>query len=134
MYFNLSLSEISLKYGCFRAYFIEILFIGSKAINFINKSNETLSKFLKYILGSVGLNLGNVGLKSGSFWMFYHSLGVGVPWNWKILKIWSISESPVNKAFFSINSAKMQPTAQISTPRLYCFCPNKTSGALYHKV
>lgn len=73
------MSVISLKYGCFNAYFIEILFIGSKAINFKNKSNETLSKFFKYIFGSTALNFGNVGLKSGSFCIFYHYFGVGVP-------------------------------------------------------
>lgn len=133
-YFFWSPSVISLKYGCFKASFIEILLIGSNATSLMNKSNDTLSKFLKYDFGSTDLNFGNVGLKSGSFWMFYHYFGVGVPWNWKILKIWSIYESPVKSGFFSINSAKMQPTAQISTPRLYCFCPKRTSGALYHKV
>jgi hypothetical protein len=30
-------------------------------------SNEVLSKFLKYVVGSTGLNLGKVGLKSGNF-------------------------------------------------------------------
>lgn len=125
---------MSLKYGCFKASFIEILLIGSRAINFMNKSNEIGSKFLKYVFGSTDLNLGKVGLKSGSFWIFSHSFGVGVPWNWKILKIWSIYESPVKSGFFSISSAKMQPTAQISTPRLYCFWPRRTSGALYQRV
>ena len=28
----------------------------------------------------------------------------------------------------------MHPTAQISTPRLYCFWPSRTSGALYQRV
>jgi hypothetical protein len=78
---------MSLKYGCFKASFIEILFIGSNVINFINKSNDTLSKFLKYVFGSTALNFGNVGLKSGNFWMFSHYFGVGVPWNWNILNI-----------------------------------------------
>ena len=40
----------------------------------------------------------------------------------------------MKSGFFSINSAKMQPTAQMSTPRLYCFWPKRTSGALYHRV
>ena len=84
--------------------------------------------------GSTRLNLGKVGLKSGSLWMLLQSLGVGVPWNWKILKIWSISESPLNIGFFSISSEKIQPTAQMSTPKLYCFWPSSTSGALYHRV
>ncbi len=94
---------MSLKYGCLRAYFIEILLIGSKAISFKNKSIEFLSKFLKYVKGSTALNLGNVGLKSGNFCTFSHYLGVGVPWNWNILNIWSISESPVKRGFFYIN-------------------------------
>lgn len=44
---------------------------------------------------------------------------VGVPWNWRILKIWSISQSPAKSGFLSISSAKMQPTAHVSTPREY---------------
>lgn len=35
--------------------------------------------------------------------MFCQSLTEGVPWNWKILKIWSISLSPQKSAFFSIS-------------------------------
>lgn len=66
--------------------------------------------------------------------IFGHSLGVGVPWNWKILNIWSISESPLNNALFYTNSAKIQPTAHVSTPKEYCFCPSNTSGALYQRV
>jgi len=31
-------------------------------------------------------------------------------------------------------SMKMQPMAQMSTAAVYCFCPNNTSGALYHRV
>ncbi len=82
------------------AYFIDILRIGSNAISFINKSKPLLSKFLKLVLGSTDLNLGKVGLKSGNFWIFYHYFGVGVPWYWNILNIWSIYESPVNNGFF----------------------------------
>lgn len=66
--------------------------------------------------------------------MLCHSLWEGVPWYWKILKIWSISLSPQNRGFFSTSYAKMQPTAQMSTPRLYCFCPRSTSGARYQRV
>ena len=63
-----------------------------------------------------------------------HWEGEGVPWNWNILKIWSISLSPQKSGFFYVSSANIQPTAQISTPRLYCFWPSKTSGALYQRV
>jgi hypothetical protein len=46
---NLDISSFvrSLKYGCFNAYFIDILFAGSIAINFKHKSKDVLSKFLK---------------------------------------------------------------------------------------
>ena len=129
-----SSGEISAKYWCFRASFIEIRRAGSRASIRITKSRPTRSKFLKWFSGFTPLNLGKVGLKSGSLWMFVHSLGVGVPWNWKILKIWSISESPLKRGLFSMSSANMHPTAQISTPRLYCFWPSKTSGARYQSV
>lgn len=50
------------------------------------------------------------------------------------MKIWSISESPINKGFFSTISAKMQPKDQMSTPKEYYFYPIKISGALYQRV
>jgi len=54
-------------------------------------------------------------LKSGKLLTPYQVEFVGVPWKLKILKIWSISESPINNGFFSTISAKMHPTDQIST-------------------
>ena len=133
-YFDMSSGDKSLKYGCFKASFIEIRRVGSNANIFMHKSRPTLTKFLKWFSGLIPLNLGKVGLKSGNFWILLHSDGVGVPWNWNILKIWSISESPLNSGRFSVSSAKIHPTAQISTPKLYCFWPSKTSGARYHSV
>jgi hypothetical protein len=62
----MSYGNISAKYGCFRAYFIEILLAGSRASIFIHKSRPCLSKFLKYVSGLTPLNFGKVGLKSGS--------------------------------------------------------------------
>ena len=51
------------------------------------------------------------------------------------MNICSIYEpEPGNKGFLSINSAKMHPTAQISTEKLYLAVPNKIYGALYHTV
>jgi len=52
----------SAKYGCFRAYFIEIRRAGSNWSIFKHRSRLTLSKFLKKVSGLVLLNLGNVGL------------------------------------------------------------------------
>lgn len=46
-YFWISSGSKSAKYGCFKAYFIEILLDGSRASIFMHKSNPTLSKFLK---------------------------------------------------------------------------------------
>ena len=85
----MSLSVISLKYGCFKAYFIEIRRIGSKAINFINRSKETLSKFLKWTEGSTPLNFGNVGLKSGSFSIFKNKITDILPlfWGWSSMEL-----------------------------------------------
>ena len=134
MYLFISSAETYAKYGCFKAYFIDILRAGSKANIFMQRSNPCLSKFLKWVSGLTPLNFGKVGLKSGNLWTLLQSLGVGVPWNWNILKIWSIYESPLNIGFFSMSSAKIQPTAQISTPKLYCFWPRSTSGALYQRV
>lgn len=62
------------------------------------------------------------------------SSSVGVPQNWKILNIWSISESPTNSGHFSYSSYKIHPIAQVSTPREYCLYPRRISGALYHRV
>lgn len=134
LYLEVSSELKSEKQGCFRAYFIEIRRLGSRANIFIHRSSPTFQKFLKWFYGFTPLNLGKVGLKSGNLLTFVHSLVVGVPWNWNILKIWSISESPLKSGLFSVSSAKIQPTAQISTPKLYCFWPNSTSGARYHKV
>ena len=52
----------SLKYGWIRAYFTLILLTGSRAINLTTRSNPSLSKFLKNLDGSTGLNLGKVFL------------------------------------------------------------------------
>jgi len=101
-----------------------------------SKAALSFTKFLNYCSCEIPLNLGKVFLKSLSskapgqllFW------GVGVPWYWKILNIWSISESPMNKGLFSIISENIQPRLQMSTPKLYYFYPSKISGALYHKV
>ncbi len=64
----------SLKQGCFKASFIEILRAGSKASNFMQRSKEVLSKHLKQVYRLAGLNLGKVGLKSGSFSKFIQKI------------------------------------------------------------
>jgi hypothetical protein len=51
-----------------------------------------------------------------------------------ILKSSSISESPGNRGRLVTISAKMVPTAQMSTGKAYVLQPNKISGARYHKV
>lgn len=58
-----------------------------------------------------------------------------MPRIWNILKICSISYPfPKNKGFLIKSSAKIHPTAQISTAKVYLCCPSKISGALYHNV
>lgn len=52
----------------------------------------------------------------------------------KILKSWSISESPWNRGFLVASSAKMVPILQMSTGVEYRDAPKSTSGALYHSV
>ena len=83
----MSSARMSEKYGCFKDSFIDILRAGSRANIFMQRSSPVLSKFLKWFSGLTALNLGKVGLKSGSLLMVGHSDWVGVPWNWKILKI-----------------------------------------------
>ena len=61
----MSSSFRSLKKGCFRASFIEILRVGSRFSIFSTRSSPYLSKFLKWVSGLTPLNLGKVGLKSG---------------------------------------------------------------------
>ena len=52
----------------------------------------------------------------------------------KILKSWSISESPWKRGLFVTISAKMHPILQISVAMEYLCDPSKISGALYHRV
>lgn len=52
----------------------------------------------------------------------------------KILKSWSISESPWNSGFLVASSAKMVPVLQTSTGVEYRAEPRRTSGARYHRV
>lgn len=57
--------------------------------------------FFTRVIGFVGLNFGNEALNSGIEVHPGQSFSVGVPQNWNILKIWSISESPINKGLLS---------------------------------
>jgi hypothetical protein len=52
----------------------------------------------------------------------------------KILKIWSISESPANMAFLVSISTKMVPHAHTSTGGAYACAPSRISGGRYHSV
>lgn len=62
------------------------------------------------------------------------SCSVGVPNILNILKIWSISVSPLKKGYFVTISTKIQPIDQISIGVEYSSDPKRTSGALYHNV
>lgn len=124
----------SSKYGCCIAILHEILLLGSRATMLANKSKPNSSMFWVCCASGTPFHLGKVDLKSGNFYAAGHRASLGVPWTWKILKIWSISESPVKSAFLCAISAIMQPTDQMSTGVEYCFCPSKISGALYHSV
>lgn len=52
----------------------------------------------------------------------------------KILKIWSISQSPGKSGAFRTNSAKVAPTDHISVDRFSRVQPRRTSGAWYHRM
>lgn len=52
----------------------------------------------------------------------------------KILKSWSISESPWNRGFLVASSAKIVPVLQTSTGVEYRGEPRRTSGARYQRV
>lgn len=52
----------------------------------------------------------------------------------KILKSWSISESPWNRGFLVASSAKIVPVLQTSTGVEYRGDPSRTSGARYQRV
>lgn len=66
-------------------------------------------------------------------WYFTgQSASVGVPNAWKIFFNWSISESPATYGVRSMSSAKIQPTAHISTAYVYSWAPNNNSGDRYH--
>ncbi len=55
--------------------------------------------------------------------------------NRKILKIWSISESPLKSGIpFKTISAMMHPTDHISRAVEYWRAPKRTSGARYQSV
>ena len=59
----------------------------------------------------------------------------GVGTNRKILKIWSISESPLKSGIpFIAISATMHPTDHISRAVEYWRAPKRTSGARYQSV
>ena len=57
----------SSKYLCFRASFIDMRLAGSRTIIFINKSNESASKWLNWVDKLAALNLGNEAFMSGNF-------------------------------------------------------------------
>lgn len=51
-----------------------------------------------------------------------------------ILKSSSISESPGKRGLFVVISARMVPTAHISTGSAYVLQPRRISGGRYHRV
>lgn len=59
------------------------------------------------------------------------SCSVGVPSAEKMTLSWSMSDSAAMNGTRSINSAKMQPAAQTSTPVLYDRAPRSSSGQRY---
>lgn len=74
-----------------------ILFAGSNLTIFSSKSSPFSSKLGDTVFKAIGFHFGNVCLKSGNDVTPFHIDSVGVPKIWKILKIWSISESPANR-------------------------------------
>lgn len=77
----------SLKYGWFNAHLADILFVGSNAIHFANKSYPNGSNPFTKSYNFYDLNLGNVGLKSGILEIPGQVSSVGVPCNLNILNI-----------------------------------------------
>lgn len=140
VFVNIFLSEVS-KVGVAQSFFHRNTTSRIKIEHLHHKVQTILVKVLKISLRIHPFELGEWSLEVRQVvWITFnlrildHWAGVGVPWNWNILKIWSISLSPQKRGFFSVNSEKMQPTAQMSTPKLYCFWPSNTSGALYQRV
>lgn len=99
-----------------------------------SKSSPISSSCCVCSLRGIPFHLGKVALKSGNFKASPQLFSLGVPNTLKILNIWSISLSPMNKGFFYAISAKMHPVDHKSTPREYCFWPSKISGHLYQSV
>ena len=110
------LSSVS-KYGCRRAIFADILLLGSRAV--MPFSRSTSSSFRVGVWSCIGipLNRGNEVLKSGNFRASGQLFSCGDPNILNILKIWSISLSPVKSGLFWAISANMQPVDHRSTPR-----------------
>ena len=73
-------------------------------------SRDTLS------LSGLYFHFGKVDLKFGRSRPSGQWEAVGVPMTWNILKIWSISESPLKSGRLLTSSAKMQPIDHMSTP------------------
>ncbi len=112
----------------------EILLLGSNATIPWRRSMPTSSRFCVCSVRGMPFHFGKVGLKSGNFKASGQFYSFGVPKTLKILNIWSISLSPMNKGLLWAISAKMHPVDHRSTPREYCFWPNRISGQRYHRV
>ena len=129
----MDLSKVS-KYGWNSAILALILLLGSSATSPSRRSiSNSFSFGVCYNIGVI-LNLGNADFISDNFKASGQLFSLGVPRTLKILKIWSISLSPVNNGFNWAISAKMQPVLQISTPREYYFLQRRISGHLYQRV
>lgn len=63
-----------------------------------------------------------------------HDSFVGVPKNLKILKIWSISDSPVKNGSPRTHWANKQPIPHISTSNDYASFLNNNSAGFYHNL
>ena len=117
-----------------RAILAEILLLGSKATIPWRRSSYSSSRFEVCSERGTPFHLGKVALKSESLRASGQLFSLGVPRTLKILKIWSISESPMKRGFLWTISAKMHPVDHKSTPREYLFWPSRISGHLYQRV
>lgn len=110
------------------------LFSGFENCNFGNNQSAQLKIYWGLVIfGHIRNTLHIAFLKH--CWGFY-KVHVGMFWGvyLKILKSWSISESPWNRGFLVASSAKMVPVLQMSTGVEYLGEPRRTSGARYHSV
>ena len=130
----LELAYFDEKYECSSSCQTFHRFFGSNRIILVRRSSS-----ISLIFGHASrIPLpGNFGHVSFQFQYFFNcgiSCSVGVPSILKILKIWSISQSPVKSGLPVSISANTHPTAHISIAPLYLSVPSSISIALYYRL